>query len=411
MGRPLKGPVRIGDSPVWYARLTVKPSERARAGCNRLTRSLGTNDYTKALKVWAEAYRLLEQELAERLCTPVEDHLLIRAKIDSGNYKERITPEGVESLSPVDAAELILNSELDTSSDLHHSVVDSLTTGQSFVTWENLVETHLRVKKRKRGRPLAASTTTRLWATASIIKELCSYPHQITREHCLNLIKSMEAENMEASSICNRCGLISALLNTSIRQGDLVITNPFDSVDYQGVTSEDHKRKCYTLDQVKVLTAHEKYGEIFRLLIGSSLRISELLSRTTDHLDGLMLIVNDRPEIGYSVKTRSSVRRIPLDERAKDAVLDVITINRKYPTWKARLSKPIREMTTDKRLVLHSTRHTYKTLTRKVGMPIEFSDEISGHAKRNTSSVSDGYGTYPDDRLLIENQKVWDLLR
>lgn len=410
MGRPLKGPVRIGTSPVWYARLTVKPSDRPRAGCNRLTRSLGTSDYTSAMKVWSEAYRLLEQELAERMCSPVTDHQLIRAKIDSGNYKERITPEGIESITPQDSVELILNSDLDPSDDLHHSVVDALTTGQSLVTWEDLVETHLKVRKRKRGRPLAASTTKRLWASVPIIKEICAYPHQLTRENCLTLIGDMEDEEMEPSSINNRCGMISSILNTSIRKGDLVIINPFNSIDYQGVTSEDRKRKCFTLDQVRTLISNEKYGEVFRLLIGSSLRISELLTRTAQHLDGNMLIVNDIPEINYFVKTRSSVRRIPLDERARDAVLHVIQTDRAYPTWRGYLSPIIREMTPDKRLVIHSCRHTYKTLTRKVGMPIEFSDEISGHAKRNTSSISDGYGTYPDERLQTENQKVWDLL-
>lgn len=409
MGRPLKGPVRIGTSPVWYARLTVKPSDRPKAGCNRLTRSLGTSDYTTAMKVWSEAYRLLEKELAERMCTPVTDHQLIRAKIDSGNYKERITPEGVESLSPQDSAELILNSELDTSNELHHSVVDALTTGNKFITWEDLVETHLKTSKRKRGRPLAPSTRSRLWKVVPIIKEICTYPHQLTRDHCLTMIDAMEGK--DPSSIANRCTLVSSIINTSIRRGDLAITNPLSSIDYTAVTSEENKRKCFTLEQVRTLISHEKYGEVFRLLIGSSLRISELLSRTTDHLDGMMLIVNDRPEIDYAVKTRSSVRRIPLDERARDAVLNVLTINRAYPTWRGYLSPIIREMTPDKRLVIHSTRHTYKTLTRKVGMPIEFSDEISGHAKRNTSSVSDGYGTYPDERLQTENQKVWDLLR
>ena len=64
----------------------------------------------------------------------------------------------------------------------------------------------------------------------------------------------------------------------------------------------------------------------------------------------------------------------------------------------------------DKRLVVHSCRHTFKTICRVVGMAHEISDAISGHLKQNISPTSDGYGSYPDELLIKENQRVWDYL-
>jgi hypothetical protein len=43
-------------------------------------------------------------------------------------------------------------------------------------------------------------------------------------------------------------------------------------------------------------------------------------------------------------------------------------------------------------------------------MPIDVSDELDGHKKTITSNVSDGYGIYPDELLIEQNQKVWNYL-
>lgn len=407
MGRPLAGPIRIGSSLVWYARLTVKPSDRPRAGCNRLTRSLGTTNHGVAMKRWGAAYKALEKELAERLSLPVTEHHLIRARIDSGMFSEVITPQGLERLDPHESAELILNQEIDETNPLHRKVLESITGSTTLLTWEDVVIKHLQVRERKTGRSLAPSTEGTLYKTIDLVKPYCDNPQQFSREHALKFIKSLEG--FTASTITNKCAYISAIINTSIRSGDLAITNPFLTIDYRGVTQESEKRKDFIMDQVKELINGE-YGNIFRLMIGTGLRVGEVFSRNLSHIDENMLIVNDVPEINFRVKTRSSIRRVPLDDLAVSTVKEIIQENMGRHSWALRLRNRLREVTQDKRLVLHSCRHTYKTLTRKVGIPIEISDEISGHAKRNTSSVSDGYGSYPDERLLKENSKVWSLL-
>ena len=75
-----------------------------------------------------------------------------------------------------------------------------------------------------------------------------------------------------------------------------------------------------------------------------------------------------------------------------------------------KLNLTIREHFTDKRLVVHSCRHSFKTISRAVGMPADISDELSGHAKASVSAVSDGYGSYPDELLIKESSKVWSYL-
>ena len=61
--------------------------------------------------------------------------------------------------------------------------------------------------------------------------------------------------------------------------------------------------------------------------------------------------------------------------------------------------------------VVHSCRHTYKTICRVVGMPHEICDAISASQERKLfRQLLTGYGSYPDVLLLRENLKVWDYL-
>ena len=125
-----------------------------------------------------------------------------------------------------------------------------------------------------------------------------------------------------------------------------------------------------------------------------------------------MLIIRKDLERGVRVKTKSSIRRVPLDASAIETVKQVheqlkTTNVRTYGRY---LNDTIRKHFTDKRLVLHSCRHTYKTFARACGLPADVSDEISGHSKSTVSAVSDGYGEYPDEVLLKANQKIWDYL-
>jgi hypothetical protein len=79
--------------------------------------------------------------------------------------------------------------------------------------------------------------------------------------------------------------------------------------------------------------------------------------------------------------------------------------------FEKRLRDEVRRLfPSDTTLTVHSTRHTFKSLSRMVGMPADISDEIDGHKKTTVSAVSDAYGHYPDEVLALHLGKIWDWL-
>lgn len=147
-------------------------------------------------------------------------------------------------------------------------------------------------------------------------------------------------------------------------------------------------------------------------MIGTSLRIGEVVNRDLDRdlqqtEDGMMLVIRENPDTGWRPKTKSSIRRVPLDERSVTALRAMYASESKPRTKRDGLNKEMRRLfPEDSRLFVHSCRHSHKTITRVVGMPYEFSDAISGHLKQTVSPTSDGYGKYPDSILIEHNKKV-----
>ena len=418
MGRPLKGPVKQGTSNVWFARVTVKPADRARAGCTRLSRSLDTTDHTIAMGRWPEAHKALQQELAIRLQTPVDDHDLIRARVNASLSFE--TPKGIDPLDSEEQARAVLNiRELDETNPTHLEVFRSLDSGMGYLNWAELMKMHWASKQRRRGEPMSAATISKTERAVNLFSSVCPFPRDISREVVKLFVQKLETQDISACYVENQCRLIQSLVSTALRQ-DLIPSqvNPFSLVDVAAATSEEDKRIPFNDIQLKELMATD-WGYVYRLLAGTGIRIGELLSRdlTKDLVipNGAsgaerMLIVRKDLARGVTVKTKASTRRVPLDGQAVEAVERVFHKGLTPGTIKRKLNDQIREMYEDKRLVMHSLRHSYKTITRAVGVPAEISDEISGHAKANTSQVADGYGIYPDSRLIKENTLVWKYL-
>ena len=413
MGRPLTGPVRIGKAPTYYARLHVKPIDRARAGAARLHKSLETTDKRIAMERWPEAYRGLQEELKLRLHMPITEHHLIRARLEAGYADDAVSNEEGEVFTDAEKAEQILNvKELDITDAFHLQVFESLKTGK-FVSWFDLLDNHIAVKERKTGKPPAPSTISKTKGLLSkTIIPLCSYPTQLTKELVKLMVKQLEDEGKKPVTISSNLGLIQALIGTGIRSDLLPYeVNPFSLVDFSGVTPDGGGRKELNRDQM-LQCLGAKDGELFRLMIGTGLRVGELISRNYDQdLQRKMLVIRDNPLIGWTTKTKSSVRRVPLDDRSIAALGELYSRKIARRTSKDHLNFQMQEMfPDDRRLVVHSCRHTYKTICRVVGMPHEISDAISGHLKQTVSATSDGYGSYPDELLLKENQKVWGYL-
>ena len=140
------------------------------------------------------------------------------------------------------------------------------------------------------------------------------------------------------------------------------------------------------------------------------MRTGELITREPDDIDEKMLIIGANKAKQWEPKTKSSYRRIPLDDRAIEALNFVFNSKMADRTLMEYMRNTVRNNFEDRTLTMHSTRHTFKTLTRVVDMPSTVSDSINGHAKAQVSQTSDSHGEYPDELLIQENQKVYDHL-
>jgi len=412
----------MGKSEIFYARLTVKPADRKRAGATRLFKSLETKDKEIALKRWPAAYQQLQEELKLRLGSPITEHHLIRARLESGFAETMQVGEGeagartlgeVQRVDPEERAAQILNVQvLDPDNELHEQTFKAVKTGK-FVTWDDVLQNHIKVKKRKTSRGLAPVTILKLENIVKAIQSICPYPNDLDKTKAKQLIAQLENEGVKPITISTKVGLLKAAITSAIKQ-DVVSfeINPFSTIDFSAQMDEEDKRRGFELKTELPLLLSSKYGNFYRLLCGTGMRINEAMSRDLEKdIDGQMLIVREDLKAGKRLKTSSSIRRVPLDEQAMEALKELRTHKLANKTLRNNLNKVIHNLfDNDPLLVTHSCRHTYKTITRVVGVSHEISDSISGHLKSTVSKTSDGYGEYPDELLITENQKVWDYL-
>jgi integrase len=324
---------------------------------------------------------------------------------------ESLTPD-TTALSHKELAELVLNTDLDPKDPLHRNVYESISSGAAIdLTWSELLSTYQREKDRKRGRPVSPSTLKNIRQAIKSIEPIQPFPAKLTKQEVRQLIGVFEASGLKPKTISVKCGLLQSLIQTGIECDAIDVTvNPFTLVSFSGATREEDRRRAFDLRTELPILKTSKYWPIFRLLIGSSMRIGEVWSRRNEDFDGNIVIIRDNPSLKWRPKTASSYRRIPLDSDAMAVLKDLLPVS-SVQGFEKRLRDEVRRLFPfDTTLTVHSTRHTFKSLSRMVGMPADISDEIDGHKKTTVSAVSDAYGHYPDEVLALHQGKVWGWL-
>ena len=405
MGRRLAGPVRLPNSgDNWYARLTVQPAERPLAGRTRLIRSLGTTDHAKALERWPRAYKALQREL---------ELLIQKAKSGERVKREEIrdrlpllwASDNEESvLSDVEVVEIVTGERLnhpDDASALFEETYAAYTQRRELsFNWEELVDLHAETVARRRGEPLSKSWFKAARQATTCVLQVNESPDQITKAEIRNLMQCLKNEELSDKTIATRLGVLQSIIQTGIEEDKLTLAaNPFQSVRFSAATKQEDRYLPFDLKtQLPVLLKEAQDAWIFELLCTTGLRIGELLNRRQEDIQGQMLVIGKTPD--WKPKTKSSYRRVPIPLHLLGHLKGLIPVS-SPGAWEQRLRPQIRNLFDDKQLVVHSCRHTYKSLARKVGMPSDVSDEIDGHKKKDVSTISDHYGNYPDDILII----------
>lgn len=163
-------------------------------------------------------------------------------------------------------------------------------------------------------------------------------------------------------------------------------------------------RESLTADDLKTLFTALSGEEwwIARIGLYSGARLGEICQLTKSDIRSIegVLCFNIQPDVeaGKSVKTRSSIRKVPVHRQLLDDGLlkwidgqpgDRLFTSASAPTSK-RLNRRMRDAGLGDSKVFHSFRHTFKGAARQV-MGQEWHDRLSGHA---ATSVGQSYGGY-----------------
>jgi integrase len=419
MGRRRGPRKKANGGPNWYACLTVPKDLRAKAGKTELWRSLGTANHSEATKRYGTAIEALERELEVLVTEPSLRELVELNRGSVVVWGEPVVRNGkteyVESLE-VDH-EFVAESITWRRSDKEVSfplVLNALKNDETMsLTWEELRSFYAKARATKKGKPLSSAALFEVDKAIAQMRKHAEYPDLLTTKCCRAIYKYfIEESGLKPKTIMSRLGMAKTMIKTGIKHEALKLqSNPWDPVDFIVQDRPEDSYRSFTNAEVQELFSLTNHPEAWYVLFGTALRIGELWSRDHSHLDGQMLRIVPTARQGNRLKTETSIRRVPLNDKAAYYFKSFFPYEKSKDSLQRYLRLELRQLGSwNEKLVIHSTRHTWKTWSRRVGMPIDVSDELDGHKKKITSDVSDGYGIYPDELLIEQNQKVWNYL-
>jgi integrase len=218
-------------------------------------------------------------------------------------------------------------------------------------------------------------------------KELYDYAEHLANE-----------KNQANRTITGRIGKLSNLFNYCVRKGYLP-SSPTVGLKLSRFGAQPVRYSPFTKDElfkIFALPMADRERLLFSILVTSGMRLDEAALLKWENIkeqDGILFY--DLTEEGYLVKNKGSARKVPvhpsvrLPERGTGRLFDYKTnADGKTTTASETCNKLIRKVTTDKRHVVHSFRHTFKDMMREARVHPELHNYLSGH------SAGDAAGRY-----------------
>jgi len=235
---------------------------------------------------------------------------------------------------------------------------------------------------------------------------------QITDEHArrfkMDLIGDAALKNATRQKLW---GMLRALLNVAVDDA-LLESNPFIRVKLT-LADDSERRSVLTTEDLEALFAklrgREEEWWVTRIGLYSGARLAEICQLAKGDFVTVASVpafhIRADAEVGTSVKTRSSVRKVPVHRQlVADGLLEWVQtrkVERLFSLSGAVASKRLARVFDSVGLgddkVFHSLRHTFKGVARR-HMAEEWHDRLTGHASK---SVGQDYGDY-DLRTLKE---------
>jgi integrase len=265
---------------------------------------------------------------------------------------------------------------------------------------------------------------------------------EVTKEQVLAFKDQLVAKGQTAANINVMLPILGTVFNYAVDKLHLIQTNPAAKVRVADNRRAKDKRRAFEADELKALFSSPVYADGKRpqagggeaaywlplLALYTGARQTELGQlhpedvvqegyRDTDDKEQTAWVIRivENTERGQRLKTEGSERRVPVHadlialgfiryaERAKakgqSRLFPDITPNAEgelMGTWSKWFNRYLRRAVgvTDKRVVFHSFRHSFKHFARLASIPNDVHNEITGH---ETGDVADSYGglSYP----------------
>ena len=215
-------------------------------------------------------------------------------------------------------------------------------------------------------------------------------------------------QGMSNSTLKRVFSSVKAIINLTINEYGLDITNPFSKAYLPSIDSDI--RNSIPLEDIKIIQSISKKEDdelrwLLLLLSDSGMRLSEALGLSKDDINLNCEIPHIRliPHPWRRLKTRTIERYIPLTKNSEWACMRILEHNDdstfafpKYTSLKgcnansasAALNKWLKSKLIND-FVLHGFRHSFRDRLRAIECPSEIIDQLGGWSLR---SIGQGYG-------------------
>ena len=215
-------------------------------------------------------------------------------------------------------------------------------------------------------------------------------------------------QGMSHSTVKRVFSSVKAIINLTINEYGLDITNPFSRVYLPSIDGEI--RESVSLEDIKLIQSVSKKEDdelrwLLLLLSDSGMRLSEALGLSKDdiNVNNPISYIRLIPHPWRRLKTKASERYIPLTKVSEWACMRILEHSKdslfafpKYTSFKgcnansasAALNKWLKGKLS-KPYVVHGFRHSFRDRLRAIECPSEIIDQLGGWSLK---SVGQGYG-------------------
>ena len=256
--------------------------------------------------------------------------------------------------------------------------------------------------------PSACTVATRTLIKLVGDRDVASY----SRDDAKLLMQTLQLQGNKTATVRRKTSVLAAIFNHAYAEFEVNKRNPFARLHIPHEGKDASKRGTFTIEQLKqgyqhALTSGSHVQLLMPLLGETGCRIAEIAGLALNDIDMHAETINIRPNAIRCLKTRTSIRVIPLVGYAKTAMKMALQHSSEqylYPEYvqNGSCSATVASnalgfwMKKEFGLTSHSLRHTFRDRLRNSDCPLELIDQIGGWSSVNNVGSSYGSGFHID---------------